>query len=927
MLGKSRKKDDYYDEDEFEDDEDEYYDERDRRHGRKPKKQSASMRADDDDDYDDYDDYDYDDEPRRKRKKSSEKAKPPKRSRPPKRKKSARKSRRDDYDDYDDDTSPEELYYDEAEDERMHGRRKKSKSKDKNKNKKKDKKKTKKKITPADSVPYENVFPNGMIECANGLFSKSYVIPSINFKTTSNEKQMQIATQYKDFLSSFEDDVDIEITLYNKTTNEDDFERKNYIPMRGDGFDSYRKEFNDMLTNKMKNAKNNLQTIRILTVATHARDPKEADLKFVQIDDTVMTMLSQITGGKPVEPMSIDERLGLLSSIYNQDDDVPLVREFPVKGVDVKSFSLENCARQGVSTRDVIAPPYLEFKGEYGIMGKTFIKTFYVSNYPTWIKGTILTDFTNIPANMVVSVHFKPIEQMESIKLLRRQGVNIDALMQQSQKNASRRGYAWDLISPDLKGSHEEVSSLIDDMTRDNMKLFTVNFVCTIMGDSLKDLDAHEEQLKMVTNKNLITVKTLSMQQENGLDTVLPLGVNRVYNERMMTSDSIASIIPFDMKEINQEGGLYYGLNAVNRSMIFYNRNEALNPNSVILGMPGAGKSFTAKREMLNVILNTNDEIYIIDPEREYKPLADALGGTVIKIANGTKNYLNPFDLNLDNSGDDGDPIKVKSNFISTICNIMVGGKIGLDAVALTMIDRSVINIYKEYVKALKKSGKSQDVNEAPTMQDFYEDLLAQDDPDAMRVALSLERFVTGSLDIFSHHTNINVNNRFVVYDIKDIGSGLKEIGLQICLDNIWNKMIENHKKGKRTWIYIDEFYLMMQNESSAKYIAQIWKRARKWSGVPCAITQNVEDMLSSEDARTIINNCDFAIILGQSPINRQQLSKMFSISPAEQKFISSAKPGTGILNIAGENIPVDDTFPKDTQLYKIMTTKPEERL
>ena len=330
---------------------------------------------------------------------------------------------------------------------------------------------------------------------------------------------------------------------------------------------------------------------------------------------------------------------------------------------------------------------------------------------------------------------------------------------------------------------------------------------------------------------------------------------------------------------------------------------------------------------VLNVILNTNDEIYIIDPEREYKPMADALGGTVIKIANGTKNYLNPFDLNLDNSGDDGDPIKVKSNFISTICNIMVGGKIGLDAVALTMIDRSVINIYKNYVKELKRSGESQNVEKAPTMRDFYEDLLAQDDPDAMRVALSLERFVTGSLDIFSHHTNINVNNRFVVYDIKDIGSGLKEIGLQICLDNIWNKMIENHKKGKRTWIYIDEFYLMMQNESSAKYISQIWKRARKWSGVPCAITQNVEDMLSSEDARTIINNCDFAIILGQSPINRQQLSKMFSISPAEQKFISSAKPGTGILNIAGDNIPVDDSFPKDTKLYKIMTTKPEERL
>ena len=342
--------------------------------------------------------------------------------------------------------------------------------------------------------------------------------------------------------------------------------------------------------------------------------------------------------------------------------------------------------------------------------------------------------------------------------------------------------------------------------------------------------------------------------------------------------------------------------------------------------MPGAGKSFSAKREMINVLLNTDDEVYVIDPEGiDYAPLAHALHGSEIKLAAGSKIYLNPFDLNLENANDDGDPIKVKTEFITTICEIAIGGKYGLSPFEVSIIDHCVMEVYKPYMDHLRKTGKTIDQEAAPTMQDFYNELMNYPVPEAQNIAISLERYVKGALDIFAHKTNVEIDNRFTVYNIRDIGTGLKEMGLHICLDSIFNKMISNRKKGKRTWFYIDEFYLMMRSKTSAEYIAEIWKRARKWDGVPTAITQNVEDMLKSEEARTIINNCSFIIILGQTAINKQQLSDMLNISKEEQKYISTAKPGMGLLRIGDDIIPMDDSFPRETRLYKIMSTRPNE--
>lgn len=792
---------------------------------------------------------------------------------------------------------------------------------------KKQKKETAPKIpkTLSDSIPYEKVYKNGVIEIQPCVFSKSYILPSVNYKTRGNRVQASMAELYAEMIGSFDPDITVEITIYNKTIDIMEFQENVLLKPNRDGLDKYRIEYNNMLIDKMIGAKNNLESQKIITISFYATDIESANERFQQVKSSMTEYLTDLTK-KDMKEMSLIERLDMLNSIYNQNSDAHLYEKRMIDGKEVESFSLENCEAQGITTKDVIAPGGMEITNDQINMDGVIAKSYYISNYPTWLKDTILTDFASIPTNMLVSVYFNTIAQEEAIKLVRRQGTNIRSEIVNIQKRAARSGYDASLINPDVQDSQREVGEMANDITKENRKLFVANIVITLFASSKEELENYEKQLKAIQTKHMVTVKQLYLQQEAGFNTALPLGNNQLEIQRLMSSDSVSVITPFDMKNIKQKTGMYYGINATTRDMILYDRTTDLNPNGAILGMPGAGKSFTAKREIINVLLNTNDEVYVIDPEGiDYTPLADALGGSAIKIANGSNVYINPFDLNTENAGTDGNPVKVKTDFITTICEIAIGGRYGLSPNEKSIIDRCVESIYDDYIQYLKNTGKTIDIDHAPTMVDFWNQLNVYPEREAAQLALSLERYVNGSLDIFSKHTNVEINNRFTVYNIKDIGDGLKELGLQICLDNIWNKMIENRAKGKRTWIYIDEFYLLMQKPSSASYIAQIWKRARKWNGVPTAITQNIEDLLKSEDARTILNNCSFMILLGQSPMNQIELSKMFNISKDEQKYISAAKPGMGLIRIKDDIIPMDDSFPKDTKLYKIMTTKPDE--
>lgn len=780
--------------------------------------------------------------------------------------------------------------------------------------------------TLQDSIPYICVAEeNGIFEIKPGEYSKSYYFPEINFRTLNNDNQLKIGQAYSTFISAFPQDTTIEITIYNKNIDIMKFQDDIMLKMKNDGLDLYRDEYNNMLLDKLSGAKNNLETVKLLTVGIKASSMQEAFDKFVQIDGIVTENMALVTK-RDSRALTTIERLDLLNTIYNHDAAISLRQKKNVQGVEIEAFSLENCKMQGITTKDVIAPAGMQVKNRDMEIGSSVTRSYYISNYPTWIKSTLLTELASLPANMLVSVYFDAIPQDEAIKMIKRQGTNISANLLEIQKKASKSGFDPSLVSPDLQVAKEESSELMNEMTKDNGMLFTGNIVITIFASSIDELQRLEELLKAIAVKSLVFLKPLNFQQEEGFNSSLPLANNQLKIQRLMTNNTLTSINPFSVREIHQKTGMYYGLNASSRNMILYDRTTDVNPNGCILGMPGAGKSFSAKREILNILLNTDDEVYVIDPEGvDYVPLAKALGGSEIKLATGSKVYLNPFDLNIENTDDNGDPVKVKTDFIETICEIAIGGKYGLSPYEKSIIDHCVVDVYGPYMEYLKKTQKTIDTEKAPTMQEFYDALMAYRLPEAQNIAISLERFVKGSLDIFAHSTNVEIDNRFTVYNIKEIGSGLKELGLQICLDNIWNKMILNKAKGKRTWFYVDEFYLMMRSPTSASYIAEIWKRARKWNGIPTAITQNVEDMLKSEEARTIINNSTFIMLLGQTPINRQQLSEMLDISKEEQKYISTAKPGMGLLRILGDTIPMDDSFPKDTELYRLMTTKPTE--
>ena len=432
------------------------------------------------------------------------------------------------------------------------------------------------------------------------------------------------------------------------------------------------------------------------------------------------------------------------------------------------------------------------------------------------------------------------------------------------------------------------------------------------MNDDKQKLDEQTETIKSTARKYLCQIGTLNYQQEEGLNSVLPLGRNNLYVDRCLTTEATAVFIPFSSQEITQSGGMYYGLNAISKNLIIFNRKTLKNQNGFILGTPGSGKSFAAKREMINSILSAGDDVLIIDPEREYTGLVRNFGGEVIQISSDSKNYINPMDMNADYSED---PISLKSEFLLSLFETIIGGKEGLSAREKSILGRCVSITYQEYMQSFDK-------RLTPTLKDFYEVLKKQKEPEAEGLATALELYAVGNLSVFSRKSNIDINNRIVCFDIKDLGKQLKPMGMLITLDAIWNRIVENRKKGKHTWIYVDEMYLLFNNEYSANFFYELYKRSRKYGGVVTGITQNVEDLLQSETARSMLANSDFVMMLNQASTDRAELEKMFNISPAQMQYITNSDPGNGLIFSGGSIMAFIDDFPKDTKLYRMMTTK-----
>lgn len=777
--------------------------------------------------------------------------------------------------------------------------------------------------TAQESIPYLGVYENGIIQTSENTFSKMYTIPDMNFLIEDTEKQKEIFGNFMELLSSFGPEVQIQQVIYNKTIKPAELEAKVLMKSQNDKLNEYREEMNEMLIDKMAKAKNNIIHEKYFIATVEAEDIVAAKGSFERLDSEISKGFAKVTGTAS-EPVSLVNRLSVLYEIYNMDSQIPFYRRIRIKdNKSIESFNMRHIQKMGLTSKDVIGPTSLTFERDHMIIGSTYARAMMLTDLPTFLRGDVLTELSNMPCNMLMSVHYRALAQDKSIKLLKNKLVDVNANVVTLQKKASKNGYSVDVISPEIKQASQEVENLMGDLTQDNQKLFYTTISAVIFADSKEKLDEYTKLFQSTAERFVCQAKALTTQQEAGLNTCLPLGVNKLKVERLLNTRAAAIFLPFSVKELWQDKGMYYGLNGVSKQMILYDRSSAKNGNGCIFGVPGSGKSFSAKREIVNVLLHTDDEVFVIDPENEYGGLAKLFYGSSIRIAPGSGVHINPMDMSLDYSTDEGDdPITMKADFIMSICEAAAGSRYPLTPIQKSVIDRCVKNVYKDYLDTLRAEGKNKDESIVPTLYDFYKEVDLQPEPEAHNLALTLEKFVKGTQNSFAFRTNVNINNRFTIYNIKDIGEGMKTIGLQICLDNIWNKMIENYKKGKRTWLYCDEFHLLAQSETSAKYTQQIWRRARKWNGIPTGITQQVEDMMKTEDGRAIIGNSEFVMMLSMNAYGRAQMQQMYNLTDTEMEFITSSGSGHGLIYNGHDIIPFEDDFPKNTKLYNAMTTK-----
>lgn len=772
------------------------------------------------------------------------------------------------------------------------------------KKRKKEKKKVVKKKrsvprTTQKTLPYKCVCDNYLMKVDDNKYSKTYVFEDVNYSIAKQEEQEGIFLGYCSVLNSFDTSADIQLTIHNNRVNKDEFNKMVLLRYKGDEYDHYIDVYNDMLKDKMEKGQNGIIRSKYLTITVQAPDPETARGKFASIDPELTNAFKKI--GSVITPLTSNERVNLLKDIFKTVDET------------IPELSEKDFKRQ--AERAYCCPDYFEFKKDYFMWNNKYARTMFIKDMPSSLKDDMLTEIANTNLDVMITVNIAPVDQYKALKIVNHQLTSMRANKLQAEKKALRSGYTTDVINEDLKHSLMEAEELLDDLRSKNQKMFLNNIIIMVTADDIDELDNSTEAIEAVIRKQLCSVSTLKFQQEKGLQSVLPLGNCTLKIRRTLTTESTAVFMPFAAKEISQKNGMYYGLNALSNNMIIFNRLMLKNPNGFILGSPGSGKSFSAKREMLNVFLATDDDIIIIDPEREYGSLVAALNGETINVSPASTNYINPLDMSQDYS-DEQLPLVMKSDFILSFCECLVG-KQGLTAKEKAIIDRCLTNIYAEYLQDF-------DPEKIPTLMDFYENIKAQPEDEAQGLALSIELYIKGNLNVFAHKTNVNTSNRVVSYDIKDLGKQLKTIGMLIVLDYVWNRITVNRAKGKRTWIYLDEIYLLFANEQSANFLYELYKRARKWGGVPTGITQNVEDLLKSETARSMLSNTDFVMMLNQATSDRIQLARLLNISDNLLTHVTSSESGSGLICCGGSVIPFMDKFPHN-ELYDLMTTKLEE--
>ena len=754
-----------------------------------------------------------------------------------------------------------------------------------------------------DSIPYERMWPDGICRISDSHYTKTIQFQDINYQLSQNEDKTAIFEGWCDFLNYFDSSIHFQLSFLNLAASEETFANSISIPPQRDAFDSIREEYTTMLQNQLARGNNGLIKTKYLTFGIDADSIKAAKPRLERIETDILNNFKRL--GVAARTLDGKERLFQLHAVFHMDEQLPF------------QFEWDWLAPSGLSTKDFIAPSSFEFRtGKQFRMGKKYGAVSFLQILAPELNDRLLADFLDMESSLIVSMHIQSVDQVKAIKTVKRKITDLDRSKIEEQKKAVRAGYDMDIIPSDLATYGSEAKKLLQDLQSRNERMFLLTFLVLNTADNPRQLGNNIFQAGSIAQKYNCQLTRLDFQQEEGLMSCLPLGLNQIEIQRGLTTSSTAIFVPFTTQELFQNGkeALYYGINALSNNLIMVDRKLLKNPNGLILGTPGSGKSFSAKREIANCFLLTSDDVIICDPEAEYAPLVERLHGQVIKISPTSTNYINPMDLNLDYS-DDESPLSLKSDFILSLCELIVGGKEGLQPVQKTIIDRCVRLVYNEYLNDPKPENM-------PILEDLYNLLREQEEKEAQYIATALEIYVTGSLNVFNHQSNVDIDNRIVCYDIKELGKQLKKIGMLVVQDQVWNRVTINRAAHKTTRYYLDEFHLLLKEEQTASYSVEIWKRYRKWGGIPTGITQNVKDLLSSREVENIFENSDFIYMLNQAAGDRQILAKQLNISPHQLSYVTHSGEGEGLLFYGNVILPFVDRFPTDLELYRIMTTK-----